>query len=829
MHRLGTLSYLGLIVWVMWCCVLQSSQAEAALRVEGELIRQDRYDIPLEDWQWAEGWWEPRQYFPRYFEPSATLHAFVRNTSETEVHLKQLWFNGQRVEDVTTNPDYAGAVIWHRMNPETLGPGEYGMVYVRLRHDPKEPIELGIETDTGERVSARFEEADRDGIRFGYVGFSSGIDRIYAYVENWTDEVQQVEKVWVDGEDVTARCTLVNASFKRDEPALIEIPLSSAWEYGSHHVIKAATGSRLVAMSQVRARDAFFYIGRWCGGGNYQKFSAKFFNTALGHPTEVANPESEASRYGFRVLGHVEDEAGILQTAANTPPGRSLYNGPDEPDARDARPSSTIEWMDRTGINAMQECEPVMRLQRRLDPHHDTIFVMDRTYAPMNWLHYGEMADIAMNDCYVPSKAFSIYMDCVPNQVHAVMDAVAPRPLHMILWAIMNTGQPVHRSPTPEENEMSVHYALAEGAKGLYYFAEWAVYPGMAEGGYYVPTSRTFMLWKNIGRMNCEAMRLSPLLTIGHPFQIAKSDSPKLYVRSLLCGKDNFVVIMVNRNHRIHGNVRSSFPAMVFPVKDATVEIKPPSWFKTKTAVQVGWDGAWPVALTGSQTAGGYELKIDELQTAMVVVLSQEADIAERLTVPPEQFAALLESELPVYVTEEPPIADVERPEMVVRLDEATLERGELTLDLTNTATLARACEIQTTGELWLKPGEWLGLMPPKDWHGDANIVFAVESDRPLRKVKATLIGQTPNFVACAYNMISLSRDGVRYDRYDWTFKREWYGGVPGESIAIDLDGEEEPISKLFVRVKLHDPGYVTCDQATNLAERVDLSWELAE
>ena len=118
-------------------------------------IRQDRYTIPVDQWQWAEAWGEIRQYFPRYYRPAGTVHVFVQNTGSDPVDISNLEFNGQPIADVATRPDYAGPVIWYRSNPATLQPGEFGMVYVRLREVNDEPIEITIRPSTGSPVTAQ--------------------------------------------------------------------------------------------------------------------------------------------------------------------------------------------------------------------------------------------------------------------------------------------------------------------------------------------------------------------------------------------------------------------------------------------------------------------------------------------------------------------------------------------------------------------------------------------------------------------------------------------------------------------------------------------------
>jgi hypothetical protein len=53
-------------------------------------------------------------------------------------------------------------------------------------------------------------------------------------------------------------------------------------------------------------------------------------------------------------------------------------------------------------------------------------------------------------------------------------------------------------------------------------------------------------------------------------------------------------------------------------------------------------------------------------------------------------MALFLKSEKPTLVTDNPPIAAAKRPSMVIKLDAAILAKGEITLDLTASATIAR-------------------------------------------------------------------------------------------------------------------------------------------
>ena len=803
-------------------CLLPTGADASGLRVAHHSVRQDRLAVPADQWQWNEGWPEIRQFFPRYFKPAATLHMFVENRGDEPVDITDVRFDGQPISEVCTRAEFAGPVIWYRSNPEVLQPGQIGMIYARLRHAPEKPIRLSVNGSDGQEVAALFDKDDRDEIRLGYVGFNQEIDRAYVYVEDWTGRHPKLSRVLLDGRDVTAQCELINADFVGG-PALVELSLDEPLEPGSFHCLAASTAEGMVAVSQIRARGARYRLGVWNSG--VEKCYAKFFNVSY-IPSSFSkehgwwDPDTEENQLGFATTGFADD-VDQIRYMATLPADRFIYTNFDEPDAHEPGP---LPYMSRCGINIMRKVEPLMVLQRRYDPRHDTTFVCNRTYAPLNWLHYGEVPDIFISDCYVPARWMGYDMLCVPMQMRTVAAAAAPRPADMMLWGCMNTGYQMKRSPTPQENDMVVHYAMAEGAKGLYYFCDWNSYPMVSEGGYFIGASSTNMQWKNMGRMNAEITRIAPLLSKGHPFQIAESDNDQLYVRSLLCGRDNFVVVMVNRSHRIHGptNNKGAMQPFIFPVDEATVTLNVPSWFKVRSAAHVAWDGARPVKLESSPNSGTASLGVRDLMTSMVLVLSQQEDIAGQLTVPEEQFNALLAAEQPTYVTDNPPIPDVTRPKAFIRLDDAAVEQGQLTLDLTQPDSLAQASSITTEGELRQVPGEWLGLFTPPDWHGEASIVFQVESAVPLQKVQAVLESSTPNIAACANNAVGITLEQVHYTE-DMSFKMQWPGH--GKLTATRAAEEGESISRFFVRVQLRDPGIVHSDEATNLARSLTISW----
>ena len=685
-----------------------SGAALAELTIADAIIRLDRYDLPAEEWQWAEGWAEQRQFFPRYFKPSATIHLFVHNTGESPDRISELLFQGEAMAEACTRPDFAGPVIWYRTNPEVIAPGGMAMVYMRLREKPTGPISVGIAAASGGHLNAELTEDNFEQLRLAYVGFSREIDKAYVYVENYSGRSLEVKGIEIDGRDATSAATIINPAFAGG-PALLEVSLNQPFAYGSYHCVKVTTRQGSFAMHQVRARDDFYPLAIIPGTTPLSEYHAKCFNTlySMGgsHPDEPGwwSPDSEYERLGFRVTRPAYTEPPV-KAGATVPPGRIRYTNIDEPDAHE---SSTLPYMQRCGVNIMARVEPVMSMQRRLDPSHETTVIVDRTYTPMNWFIYGEVPDVLINDCYTPTRFMGFDLMVSAHTIETLVPAVGPRPVEMMLWGGMNTGFPTRRSATPEENDMSVHFVVGGGAKGLHYFLDWNSYPTVFEGGYFIGAPRTNMLWKRMGRLNAELMRLGSLLAIGHPYNIAASDHPQLWTRSLLCGQNTFVIVLVNRQHTLHNNDTYTRFQHVFPVDKATVTVDLPAWFSARIAVEVRWDAVTPVQLAGSGSRR--ILTVENLLTSKVIVVSRDPDIADKLALDPNRLAALIASEELTYVTARPAIADVMRPDAVIHAPAGTTE---IALDLTEQAALDMAHRIATTGELKLEPGQWLGLYP---------------------------------------------------------------------------------------------------------------------
>lgn len=790
------------------------------LELDHATVRVDQYPVPVEDWSWMEAWGMYCQYFPDYFKKGATIHCFVRNTGTEAIDISELHLDGKTIEEVTTVPEALRPVIWHRINPETIEAGQSAMVYIRLRDVPTTPLRVTVSPSEGPAVETTLGPGDAERIRLAYVGFNAGMNRLYTYVEPLADGPLTVDKVFLDGKEVTAASHVLNETFVGGRVALVETVLADPPAYGSFHVLKVTTQQGPIAAHQVRVHDGKFLLGMV--GGNKPKCHQKFFNMSYNlhgaHPDKPGwwDPESEDARLDYVTLTPGPTEA-VAAAGATVPPGHIIYGNVDEPDAHEPGPGA---YMERCGINIMRQVEPAMRFQRRLDPHHLTAVLIDRTYAPRNWLDYGEVPDLPFHDIYVPTQWHGYSMGVFAPTMDAFLAATAPRPTHIMLFGCINTGHMVRRAPTPEENDLSVHYVIGCGGKGIHYFLDWNSYPTVFEGGYYISALRTGMLWKNMGRMNAELTRLAPLLSIGHSFDAVEVDNPDIWARSLLCGPDSLVVVLVNDTYQEYPNVPNLGGAgyQLYPTGPATVSLDLPPWLTGARAYDVSWDGVTPVSMTDGTIA------IESLATSKVLVISKDPDITQTLALDPDRLRALRESEIPRYSTSNDPIPDRRNPNAVIAIDDAAFAAGRYVLDLTREQTLANAVSVATTGRLCLEPGEWLGLFPPDGKAGESKLVFTLQTPEPPKKVTAALVSETLNLAACARNVIGISTNGINYARTDTYHLKTWNGGASGERLAATT--ETGDATTFTISVTMRDPGLVSTDEPTSIARKVVVTWE---
>lgn len=777
----------------------------AALTVTHSQIRIDRLPPGASEQVFPEGWSEMDQFYPRYYKPGATVQIFLENNTDSPVENLKIRMNGKTMEELCTRPDFEGPVIWYRINPEKIMPGGRAMVYLRLRKIPDAPMNIFLEnaaTQTGITVSP-------DSVppfRIGFAGFNATLDAVYVYAVKDSSAPAEIKSLYIDGVFV-APVRSANADLSTDAPAYFEVPLPRPLRYGQYIELKLE-GDKSTSAVQVRALNNGFLRGII---GNNPEDAAKFFNLQYVLHNSNTFPEGFKSSEFIR-WQPVSTEEQIKQTAIKVQPSAFIYGNMDEPDAHEPE---GLPYMRRCGINIMKKVEPVMKMQRSLDPNHPTSLMIDRTYAPQNWFTYGEVPDLPFNDCYTPTQFMGNDPVIVAQTARFLINAFAPRPVNMMLWACTNTGHKIRRAPTPEENDMQVHFALGSGVKGLHYFLDWTSFPKQCEGGYYIGVSKIKPLWNQVGRNNAKIVRLQSFLYNSYPINISTSSTPQLWSSALMSGTDELLVFAVNRRLQVPGTDRVTFPFIHEATGNISVQLPP--WFRFKRIVEVNWDKVVPLDLVPND--GKLVIPVRALKGGAVFLLSSDSAIADRLTIPDAQFAALLASEKTsprIGVN----LPSVDAPERVIHLSDS----GRFELDFGNGGTLEKVSRLFiNNGDAVFNPGNAMALWPfnvPEE--SRIELLLHFKATQPLKNLTIDFFGE--NAVGYHANMMLELIPASGPLTRDTTYKPEWFSGRNDkEKLSVR---SKEQLTDFTVKLYLKTPNIVWFDDAAATARRLVLTWD---
>ncbi len=773
-----------------------------ALTITHSQVRGDQLPSNSNGTVFPESWREMDQFYPRYYQPSATIQVFLKNDSDTPLRSPQVKLNGKPVEELTTRPDYAGPVIWHRVNPEIIPSGGTAMVYIRLREAPRTApvVTIGEQETTVPITSAPF--------RITSAACNESLDRLNIYLLKDASKDVRLEQAFINGIPVGIE-QAVNTNFSFSGPAWIQLKLDKPFRHGQYFELKIKGGDKVSAV-QLRALPSRFLLGMV--GGSGPKYTDKLFNLAYilhSSPTFPENfkPESQI------IWRPIPSEKRIIQAATQLPPDQFIYGNADEPDAHEP---PGLPYMERCGINIMRQVEPVMRLQRLYDPVHPTSLMIDRTYAPHNWYTYGEVPDLPFNDCYSPTQFMGYDPHVVAQTVPFLLNAFAPRPVNLMLWACANTGHRVSRAPSPDENEMQVLYALGSGVKGIHYFVDWTSYPKKTEGGFFIGASRIKPLWNQLGRNNARIVRMEKFLTNSYPLPIAQSSNPPLlWSGSLMSGSTELLVFAVNRNVTVPGTDRLTFPYLR-PI-DGEITVTLPPWFKFRRAVSVAWDKTTPLNLTPHDSK--LVIPVRNLRTGMAVVLSSNENIETELRLDEAKLNLLKASEaLPPRTGAV--IAQFSKPDRTIELSDS----GKMELNFGRSETLKQLNRLDiTNAELCQEPDRALVLYSDKaDRKSRAEIILEFTAEKPVKNLKAEFQGEnTPGYHA---NMTLELIPAKGKKVMDETFKPEWFSGAnKREKLIAACD---EPGNHFTIRIRLKTPNIVHSAEFAALARTLTLTWE---
>ncbi|MGC9317953.1 MAG: hypothetical protein ACP5KN_07960 [Armatimonadota bacterium] len=664
-----------LCVTVGLILLICATTCTAALEVETSAWVPDRQFPELLQY-FREGWGitdelgQTRQY-TEAVKQGAYLHAVVRNTSDEPAAVQRVMLEGidlaqqlaprhaehrgVRAASFLLNDDdltppalrerlqAAGSPVWWMVRPAPIPPGGFAEVVVRLRELPeREPLALAVEA-SGRSVTATVRR--RVGPAIVSTALAQGMDRLLVYLRGGDFEVTRVN---IDGRQVapSAPGELRSAG----GVLALEVPLGEAWERGGFHCVAVATRPGRQTAAVVRALRPDFALGMW-GYRNEgltleamvrdccETFQEHLFNTHMA--MAGAHTGYLDSAEGLDLLA--ETDLRLMVSAPNeaTVGSERLYARflLDEPDCSDYRVDD-LPWDQRIGVFAQGLVERQREWTGR-DPLTPSLLNVDMTFKPENWLTYGQLPDIFAVDPYYQNRLRDAYWShparvrqfCTPYYVFAVAEIARsgcqPAPLHIILNSTsFHAEDRTFRYGTPEEKRIEFYHSLAAGARAISYW--WFTPYGQHMGcGARDPGAHAMM--QELARLNAEARAVGELLATGCPAHapgapdpLASAQPEWLMTRTLLCGTNAAVVVLVNRDHA------SDREGTVFaPIPRARVQVQLPHWLEATHALRLAAGELTELQL--QREDGVATCDLEDVQLTELIVLADRESIVERV------------------------------------------------------------------------------------------------------------------------------------------------------------------------------------------------------
>ena len=562
-------------------------------------------------YEWFEGAKEIQAYFSDDYRAAGYLYAYVRNDGDTPVSPSAFSLDGRPLEELREE----FSVIWWRVLPDPVPAGGLAEVMVRLRAPLTKPTTLKVEF--GAEAFETQIAPEPPPVRIETIGFAPDASEVFLVAEALDQQPHRLSKVLLDGRDVSKRARMLAPQFATGISP-VRLSLAEPLELGSYHVYQVEFDDGRSVACCVRTYDGWVPLGTY----GYSTFDEYARNGLNGH-----------NNFGRFTKGQLDTHATLLMRGVNIvgDAGPSDYMVghaglfanclQDEPDCADYNVKEVPAGL-RVGYHAM-EMEARCRKCREADPIKPTFLTLDMTYKPANWFIYGPVADITNADCY--PLAIGADITQVREVVETARRSAGPHPLMFTFesW-FPEPDDPADlekrrfpRPPTAEEVRLSVHYALGEGARGLYSYIHCTERMGKStfHGAVDYPD-----LWREIGRCYRAVDAVAPLVSLAHPTHLATASDENAWVRTLVCGPEALLLVCANDNFT---QERTAFRYQA--LEDVALTLPKAPWLRPEAAWLVTEDGFEPLAMEDGS------VRLSRLEVAELVLVAADPALAERL------------------------------------------------------------------------------------------------------------------------------------------------------------------------------------------------------
>lgn len=459
-----------------------------------------------------------------------TVYIFLYNNSRKPEKIKEVYYNGEKLKDIPN--DYT---LWYQLTPPEILPGSYGELKIKLRWETKKLIKVEFKDIEGKRYETMI-EPKTSLLNFSGAYFDKELKTLYIYIQNISDRIHTLKKLYFDGKDITRDCFIPEKEINSGEKIVVIYEMSEPVKSGKYIYLKAETEGEKIS-TLIRAYSHFVLEGY---GGDTRK-EINF------------NPD----RFDF----HYNEKK--LSTFSDLPEYKACHIF-DDPACRDGIKRQLL------GTSAK---EIIKRIEKfyQYDKKHPTFLYGCEHRKPDNYFIYSELVDVFVVDPY----EITYYHNPPEKNAHYTKLAkLACQP--KILWTIPEAF--THRGTrfqTPEEERIIVWSEIGEGSKGIWYY----VYNQKI--GY--PANN--QLEEEIKKINWELQKLKDYILISEPFKLAKVDKEKITPYTLLCGDKGIILILINNDHKSYFEKPPYFQYK--PKENIKVEIKIPFWLKVKKIKEI--------------------------------------------------------------------------------------------------------------------------------------------------------------------------------------------------------------------------------------------------
>ena len=540
------------------------------------------------------------------------LRLVVRNNGSVPTRITgPVLLNGAPIEDsyvdfVKSDWDARG-VVWYRVNPRALQPGECAQTYIRFRRRPEgDAAQVSLPLENGPALAVKIPYL-QPANAIDYVVASKDLKTLYIYARKQAEgAISPAAGLTFDGQPVPD-AAIYGAGYPGGV-ALAVAQFDTPLTLGAYHVagIRDAGGAHVAARFRVLP---FIYP-----------------RSSVHTPSQMCKPmHMNLGSWHQRPLQDCLDHE-ILTTTMH----HSVFSahervayiiGPDEPDAKDNAGGGYDKGL---GLNARRLADSGWQeLVERFMAPIPSWLNMDGTVRPLNWSVYGQMSDINGFDPY-PVTYYGADHAYIRESLSLARQSSAPTPMFAFLetygWGAGQGVPKEARGPLPAEYRQNVVQAIGVGMKGL---SSW-VYARVAGGWELNPEFA-----KEITKLNQLIEHIQDELILGTPIDAARTNAgqvltgtvgqefwekDRVWAGCLLCGPDSLVVTVAN-----HIPASKPEPPVIEPARNVEVSVKLPPYLQKIKAFEVTEHGVSPY---GCEVENGIAtLMLDAVESGRVLLL----------------------------------------------------------------------------------------------------------------------------------------------------------------------------------------------------------------